>query len=496
MEERKMETVTSTPATNFCNTTTTENQNPPALLENQYSTAILENQNSPVLLENQKSTATLKNQYPQALLEYQNSTAIVENKNSTALLKYHQSNYAGAASSSKVMLGDPRMNAYFQSLPPGFRFKPTEEELIMHYLGRKIKNKQLYPSRIHDADIYEESPFYLSENYVAATENEWYFLSPRKKKYLNGERPDRAAGNGFWKATDADKSIKSSKHNGEVGVVKTLKYFVGRPKNCAKSSWIMKEYRIKKSRQSKYSEGTMKLDEYVLCKIYEHNKDKSDATNGVQGEANDQDQPAENFHDGVAQQLNYHQDHGPADGLLVTGDHINQQNHGDNTRDIDISAGQQQQQQQQQVWPIPNPSYLDYYNAVFPNDMSMPSGHQMHGNNFYPENHDLMQHETLYGQQTVSDHDIAYDNYIPQGFPHAILPGADAFNNVQALNNESNTSQGFSSDVQPVADGSNDVQGFNNEMNVPQMQQRQYQHRLVMTRPSPSSRYHPYHPQN
>lgn len=210
------------------------------------------------------------------------------------------------------------------------------------------------------------------------------------------------------------------------------------------------------------------------------------------GEANHQDPPAENFHTGVAQQLNYRQYHGP-DESLVNGDHINQQNHVENNmREIDIGGGQPQLQQQD--WPIQNPDYLAYYNAVFSNEMSMPSDHQMHGNVFYPENCDLMLHETLYSQQTVSDHDIAYD-YIPEGLPHAVLPGRDEFNNVQALNNESNVSEGFCRAVPPVADGSNDVQGFNNEMNIPQMQQLQYQHRVVMTRPSPSSSYHPYRPQ-
>lgn len=228
-----------------------------------------------------------------------------------------------------------------------------------------------------------------------------------------------------------------------------------------------------------------------MYKIYKNKKDKSDAARRGD-EATDQDPPAENFHTGVAQQLNYHQDQGP-DELLINGDHINQQNHVDNMREINISGGLQLQQQ---VWPIPNPDYLAYYNAVFPDEMSMPSGHQMHGNGFHPENLELL-HEALYGQQTAeSGHDIAYD-YIPQGLPHAVLPGGNAFNNVQALNNEPNISESFSPAVPPpAADSSNNVQGFNNEMSIPQMQQQQYQHRVATTRPSPSSSYHPYHPQN
>lgn len=109
----KTETET-TSAANFCNT---ENQNQPAMSANQNSAAM----------------------------------PIPENQNSTALVLQYSNSYASS-----------EIDAYLQSFPPGFRFKPTDEELIVEYLMRKIQNKPPHPSRIHDVDIYRESPFYLS----------------------------------------------------------------------------------------------------------------------------------------------------------------------------------------------------------------------------------------------------------------------------------------------------------------------------------------------
>lgn len=43
-------------------------------------------------------------------------------------------------------------------LPLGFRFKPTDEELISHYLVNKVKGEQLSWDGIPDCDLYCEKP--------------------------------------------------------------------------------------------------------------------------------------------------------------------------------------------------------------------------------------------------------------------------------------------------------------------------------------------------
>lgn len=72
-------------------------------------------------------------------------------------------------------------------------------------------------------------------------EKEWYFFSPRDRKYPNGSRPNRAAGSGYWKATGADKPIGKPK---PLGIKKALVFYAGKAPKGIKTNWIMHEYRL------------------------------------------------------------------------------------------------------------------------------------------------------------------------------------------------------------------------------------------------------------
>lgn len=78
-------------------------------------------------------------------------------------------------------------------------------------------------------------------------EDEWYFFSPRDRKYPNGVRPKRAAGLGYWKATGIDKPILTSAGAKQIGVKKGLDFYTGRPPKGEKSDWTMVEYRLQDS---------------------------------------------------------------------------------------------------------------------------------------------------------------------------------------------------------------------------------------------------------
>lgn len=162
-------------------------------------------------------------------------------------------------------------------LPPGFRFHPTDEELVMHYLCRKCTNQPIPVPIIKDIDLYRFDPWLLPGKLISQFsvvwwdcfsflfffflgcvinqrlccfgwaemdlngEKEWYFFSPRDRKYPNGSRPNRAAGTGYWKATGADKPIGKPK---TLGIKKALVFYAGKAPRGEKTNWIMHEYRL------------------------------------------------------------------------------------------------------------------------------------------------------------------------------------------------------------------------------------------------------------
>ncbi|XP_016451105.1 NAC domain-containing protein 1-like isoform X1 [Nicotiana tabacum] len=151
-------------------------------------------------------------------------------------------------------------------LPPGFRFHPTDEELIMYYLRYQATSRPCPVSIIPEVDLYKFDPWELPEK-AEFGENEWYFFTPRDRKYPNGVRPNRAAVSGYWKATGTDKAIYSASKY--VGVKKALVFYKGKPPKGVKTDWIMHEYRLNESRsQPNKQNGSMRLDDWVLCRIY------------------------------------------------------------------------------------------------------------------------------------------------------------------------------------------------------------------------------------
>lgn len=55
------------------------------------------------------------------------------------------------------------------SLPPGFRFHPTDEELVGYYLERKIEGLEIELEVIPEIDLYKYDPWELPGIFFKST---------------------------------------------------------------------------------------------------------------------------------------------------------------------------------------------------------------------------------------------------------------------------------------------------------------------------------------
>ncbi|XP_039043625.1 NAC domain-containing protein 87-like isoform X1 [Hibiscus syriacus] len=153
-------------------------------------------------------------------------------------------------------------------LPPGFRFLPTDEEIITHYLLQKTMNSNFSACAIGEADLNMSEPWDLPGK-AKTEEKEWYFFCLRDRKYWTGMRTNRATEAGYWKATGKDKEIFEGK-SCLVGMKKTLVFYLGRAPRGEKTDWVMHEYRLE-GKFSYYNLPNGVKDEWVVIRVFHKN---------------------------------------------------------------------------------------------------------------------------------------------------------------------------------------------------------------------------------
>ncbi|KAK4387097.1 protein CUP-SHAPED COTYLEDON 2 [Sesamum angolense] len=153
------------------------------------------------------------------------------------------------------------------SLPPGFRFHPTDEELISYYLLKKVLDSSFTTRAITQVDLNKSEPWNLPGK-AKMGEREWYFFSLRDRKYPTGLRANRATEAGYWKATGKDREIYSSKTWSLVGMKKTLVFYRGRAPKGEKTNWVMHEYRLQGKLAYHYLSPNSQ-DEWVISRVFQ-----------------------------------------------------------------------------------------------------------------------------------------------------------------------------------------------------------------------------------
>ncbi|XP_073026971.1 NAC domain-containing protein 104-like [Primulina eburnea] len=160
------------------------------------------------------------------------------------------------------------------NLPPGFRFYPTDEELVVHFLQRKAAILPYHPDIIPDLDLYPYDPWDLNGKAMGEG-NKWYFYSRRTQQ--------RVTGSGHWQSLGVEEPIHTS-GGSKVGMKKYCAFYIGEPAQGVKTNWIMEEYRLSDSASTNRetrSRRNSKINDYskwVVCRVYENDDNGDDGT--------------------------------------------------------------------------------------------------------------------------------------------------------------------------------------------------------------------------
>ncbi|XP_042422937.1 NAC domain-containing protein 90-like [Zingiber officinale] len=164
--------------------------------------------------------------------------------------------------------------------PPGFRFYPTEEELIGFFVRYKLDRRRESDIErvIPVADVYSFDPWQLPSmagEACRADGEQWFFFCPRQEWEAHGGRPTRTTPSGYWKATGSPTLVfSSSENNRALGVKRTMVFYRGRAPTGTKTKWKLNDYRAFADHQgaaaaSASASASLKLrSEFSVCRVY------------------------------------------------------------------------------------------------------------------------------------------------------------------------------------------------------------------------------------
>ncbi|XP_030466684.1 protein NTM1-like 9 [Syzygium oleosum] len=143
----------------------------------------------------------------------------------------------------------------------GYGFKPTDEQLVGHFLKKKLKGQMEGNCAIPELYIYNWEPpdlFFLYDVFSSESsdEPECFFLCPRGRQ--------RKTQLGFWKETSKKRVIQAPDTGKPMGTKRILVYYEGQQPKGRRTDVAMHEYHLNSDvSDSEISDPTP----LVLCRI-------------------------------------------------------------------------------------------------------------------------------------------------------------------------------------------------------------------------------------
>ncbi|KAF8019607.1 hypothetical protein BT93_G0329 [Corymbia citriodora subsp. variegata] len=153
------------------------------------------------------------------------------------------------------------------NLPVGYRFHPTDEELVDHYLKLKVLGFRDNTCIIPEVDICKWEPWELAQRFKEQSiipsddkVQEWWFFCPQM------QRIQRSTCLGYWKKTGVDRTIKARDKDRPIGTKKTLVFHEGRSSKGIKTNWVIHEYHLLNDNLNELFPHYLTKN-YVLCRL-------------------------------------------------------------------------------------------------------------------------------------------------------------------------------------------------------------------------------------
>ncbi|XP_039814603.1 NAC domain-containing protein 18-like isoform X3 [Panicum virgatum] len=190
--------------------------------------------------------------------------------------------------------------AALRQLPPGFRFRPTDEELVVQYLRRKALGVPLPAAVIPVVrDLYSLDPWDIPAA-ADASEGEKYFFAVRPAGVgggcsgkLGGARAATASGR--WKPAGKEKPVVLPRPCGGgsllVGVKRAMTFAPRRKKKASSAAlaagWVMHEYRLAAPLHKNFTARTVfswqsrgcslaqAEGEWVVCRVFQRSSNSN-----------------------------------------------------------------------------------------------------------------------------------------------------------------------------------------------------------------------------
>jgi len=177
------------------------------------------------------------------------------------------------------------------SIPAGYKFHPSDEDVVRFYLHPKATGQPLpYPDIIVEFDPYgEKEPSEIWDMFggpsIDETEDLFFFT---KLKRLSRSRVNRSVGSGGTWSNESSKTIYA--RGTRIPIAKKRNFRYENPGSPQDGAWLMREYSLPMKTQPDV--GSSSSSSYVVCRLSKNDRPKAKVIREEEEDDDEEEAPA------------------------------------------------------------------------------------------------------------------------------------------------------------------------------------------------------------